>query len=348
MRYTWLFFIPPVVTAIIIFIAWYRYRIHSHDRDLRRVAVIAHTRTIKYLPAYRKAARHYRILLACAAISFLASLLSLTTVTARPTSRQEHKTATENRDVVLCLDVSGSMRFYQEELLSYFKKIVSELRGERIGVTIFDGKPANLIPPTDDYDALIETVDSLSTNYAKIDGNSSLSPVSASTVGLTTSAIGDGVMGCVNSLDLSDKNLRAKSVIIATDNNYGKNSQSLDIGQVARYASQYGVTFYGIYIPAYDALQREEFMNAMQITNGSARDLGDYYDIDYTNGIAVKRKDASTTIEGIIREIMSQETAKMDGAPEIVYTDQPNIALLVSGICFILFMISIWRLRLWL
>ena len=346
MRYTWLFIIPPIAIAIIIFVAWYQYRLHSHDRDLRRVAVIAHTKTIKMLPAYRKAMRRYRLLMACAIVCFLAAVFSLTAVAARPISRQERDTSSENRDVVLCMDVSGSMRYYQKELLSYFKDIVSSLRGQRISVTIFDGKPANLIPLTDDYDALIEIIDSLSSSFSEYRDSTSLVN-SNLVIGSSSSAIGDGVMGCVNSLDLSDSNLRTKSIIIATDNDYGPNSQSIDIMQVARYAEQYGVTFYGIHVPYISAQQKKiEFMEATRITNGSFYSLDDYYDIDYTKGVAESRKDAKQTIRSIIDEIMAQETEKMKGAPEIIYTDQPNIMLYVSGISFALFALIIWRLRL--
>ena len=348
MRYTWMFIIPPIAVAAIIFVAWYRYRMHSHDRDLRRVAVIAHTKTIKMLPAYRKAVLRYRILLACAAISFLASLFTLTAAAARPTDRVKNDdTESENRDVVLCLDISGSMNRYQNEILQYFKNIAGGLKKQRLAVTIFDGRPANLIPLTDDYDALLDIIDMLTIdNDEKSTSMRSSydSPISAySVMGTSSSAIGDGVMGCVNSLDLSADNLRAKSVIIATDNAYGDNTQSVDIGQVARYAERYGVTFYGIYIPSYNARQKNEFINATKITNGMFYDLEDYYDV--INGEAVAKDSEKTTVS-IIREIMAQETAKMKGAPEIIYTDYPNIYLYISGICFVVFAILIWRLRL--
>ena len=342
MKYTWLFFISPTVAAIIIFVAWYRYRIHSHDRDLRRVAVIAHTKTVKMLPAYRRAILRYRILLACAAISFIASLFSLTAVAARPTQRQEHGSASEKRDIVLCLDISGSMYNYQEELIKYFNEVVSSLHKQRIAVTIFDGKPVSLIPLTDDYDALIETLSMLSEDLF----NEYRFFISA-TFSTSSSAIGDGVMGCVNSLDLSTENARAKSVIIATDNAYGISSQSVDIGQVARYAKRYGVTFYGIYVPSSGLKQKNEFANAISITGGAFYDLGDYYtSANIGSKRTVSSKNANKTIESIINEIMAQETAKMEGAPEIIYADRPNIALYTAGICFLLFTITIWRLKL--
>ena len=344
MRYNWLFFIPPIIIAIIIFVTWYRYRLHSHDRDLKRVAVVAHTRTIKMLPAYRAAKRRYRLLLALAVVFFLASVFSFTAVAARPFSRQEHDTSVENRDIVLCLDISGSMWTYQAELLDNFKKIISGLHRQRISVTIFDGKPANLIPLSDDYDAVNEIIQHLSDSLTdKQSQGSIMSSIDFMmlTSGSSTSAIGDGVMGCVNSMDLSDSNPRAKSIIIATDNDYGKESQSIDIGQVARYAERYGITFYGIYLPGGTPVQKNEFIDAVNITGGS------FYDIkDYHSSNSSPKSDDEKTISHMVNQIMSQDTAKVSGAPEIVYTDAPNTMLLISGISFVLFALTIWRLRL--
>jgi len=353
MKYTWMFIIPPIAIAIIIFIAWYRYRIHSHDRDLKRVAVIAHTKTIKMLPAYRRAVTRYRILMACAAVAFLAALFSLTAVAARPTSRDERRSESEKRDIVLCIDVSGSTKPYMDSLLEYFKNIISDkdMREQRFAVTIFDGKPANIIPLTDDYDALNEQIESVSATFgskARITSAYNL-PISHSVLGTSTSAIGDGAMGCINSLDLSENNQRAKSVIIATDNGYDDGTQSVDIGQAARYAKRYGIRFYGLYTGSkYLTDRKNEFINAVIDTNGSFHDLNDSYDIIYDSTYSKQAvaKDSEHTIESIIHEIMDQETAKMEGAPEVVYTDRPEIALYISGACFVLFTVLIWRLKL--
>ena len=341
MRYNWLFFIPPIIIAIIIFVTWYRYRLHSHDRDLKRVAVVAHTRTIKMLPAYRAAKRRYRLLLALAVVFFLASVFSFTAVAARPFSRQEHNTSVENRDIVLCLDISGSMISYQKQLLDNFKEIATGLHRQRISITIFDGKPANLIPLSDDYDAINEIIEQLSASLINREAAFSALDVMMLTSGSSTSAIGDGVMGCVNSMDLSDGNPRAKSIIIATDNSYGKGSQSIDIGQVARYAERYGITFYGIYLPGGTTVQKNEFIDAVNITGGSFYDIKDYYSDNDSS-----KSDDEKIISHMVNQIMSQDTAKVSGAPEIVYTDAPNTMLLLSGISFMLFALTIWRLRL--
>lgn len=325
MKYTWLFIIPPITIAIIIFVAWYRYRLHSHDRDLRRVAVIAHTSTIKKLPAYRKAVKRYRILMIFAVLSFLVSLFSFTATAARPTERIEIDTANINRDVVLCLDVSPSMSSYQTKLLKFFNDVVDGLNGQRIGLTIFDGNPANLIPLTDDYDAIIEITTEMSSNFEDYSAIPSVRKQSSS-------AIGDGVMGCISNLGNLDNTERSKSVIIATDNLPGE-GETVDINQAARYAKRYGITFYGISIGFANGDADKLFENATTITGGSFYNINTYSSEDEVTG-------------NLIEKILEQEAAKAIGAPEVTYSDAPDIWLLVSIASFALFLIFVWRLKL--
>ncbi|MCQ2570967.1 MAG: VWA domain-containing protein [Candidatus Saccharibacteria bacterium] len=324
MRYFWLFFIPPIAIAIVIFAAWYRYRIHSNDRSLKRTAVIAHTKTIKLLPAYRKAMKQYRMLLIFTAAAFLLSVFSITAVAARPITRHEGENGNKNRDIVLCLDVSGSMDSYQKELLEFFAKIAGQLRGQRLGLTIFDGVPANLVPLTDDYDAVSELALDLSKNF---------DAYSSSVMGSRSSAIGDGVMGCISNLDKLD-NERPKSIIVATDN-YAGSGETVDINQAARYAKRYDITLYGISIGSASAYNVEEklFQNAVLLTGGS------FYNV---HNFSLEKN----VTESIVRKILQQEAAKLDGSVEIAYNDSPDIMLIISAVCFAVFLFLIWRLKL--
>ena len=334
MRNTWLFIIPPIVLVAIVAIAWIHYRKHSHERDLKKVAVIAHTRTIKELPAYRQAVKRYKIMIVLAAVSFLVTIFSLTAVAARPVEVTIQNTKNQNRDIILCLDVSGSMDDYRNTLLAFFADIADKLRGQRVGFTIFDGRPANLIPLSDDYDEVIElTRDFMESpsGYIRI--------VRGDTLQLNASAIGDGVMGCVNSLDRFETNNRSQSIIIATDNNYGTsqtaNTQSVDIGQVANYAKRYGITFYGIYMEggAASNYQIEQYKNATVATGGSF----------YT--VTQKTVSDESTTRSILQKVLAQEAAKAEGAPEVIKNDAPMTALIISSISLATFIILAWRLR---
>lgn len=324
MRWTWLFIIPPIIIFALIVVAFCRYFKRSKDRNMKKVAVLAHTRTVKMLPAYRRAILRYRILLALAAVSFLASIFSFTAVAARPISSELRASERKNRDIILCLDTSWSMSTYQKNILKYFKEMSSFLKGERIGITIFDGVVANIVPLSDDYDAVIDAIDILFSNFQQYGS-------AVSKDGLV-SRIGDGVVGCVNSFDKLEDSERSKSIILATDNQ-SSNEETIDISQAARYAMRYGVTIYGIAPHYRESIDETRFMNAVSKTGGT------FHTIDNTSL-------NEETAKEIVQKIFAQENAKFIGAPEIIYIDQPIVYLFISCISFATFIIAIWRLRL--
>lgn len=338
MKNTWLFIISFVAFGVVIFLAWFRYKAHSHERSLKNVAVIAHTHTIKMLPEYRAAKRRYYALLALAGVSFIATLISFTCVAARPIGSQTRNSVSESRDIILCLDVSGSMSFYQEELLTDFANITKEMHGERIGVTIFDGKPANLIPLSDDYVAVEDLIDDLKTNF---------DDYGYTVMGGASSMIGDGVMGCINSFPNLSEEGRSKTIIVATDNYASSatvNGQApIGIMQAAQYGMRYDITMYGIstattysYSTAKNILgsSEETFMKAITNTGGT------FYNVN--NYIGGNRSFTSD----IVQKILEQEAAKLTGAPEIIYSDTPEVMSIISLASFTLFAFLIWRLRL--
>ena len=193
------------------------------------------------------------------------------------------------------------------------------------------------MPLSDDYDAIVETIHDLSENFASSTYSGSYSDAVR---GSSSSAVGDGVMGCVNSLDKLGEDERSQSIIIATDNEYatsdGGSAQTVDINQVARYAKRYGISFYGIYTSEYVHVSvANEFENATKITGGSFYKISDY----------LNSSDGGVT-NSIVGKIIAQEGAKTAGAPEIIYTDRPDIAIYVSIVSFALFIALIWRLRL--
>jgi hypothetical protein len=48
----------------------------------------------------------------------------------------------------------------------------------------------------------------------------------------------------------------------------------------------------------------------------------------------------------IVQKILEQEAAKLTGAPEIIYSDTPEVMSIISLASFTLFAFLIWRLRL--
>jgi Ca-activated chloride channel homolog len=125
---------------------------------------------------------------------------------ARPQKRNDqHQTEGEGIDIVLCMDVSGSMgsRDIQPTRLEVAKEVAVEfVRSrpvDRIGLVIFSGESFTQCPITTDKNTLITQIESLESRRYLIDGT----------------VIGEGLATAVDRL--SKSNARSKVIILLTD-----------------------------------------------------------------------------------------------------------------------------------
>lgn len=337
MRYSWLFALPLVIVIAIAVATFLRFR----KRQLRKPkhdnpSLIAHSKIIRELPEYKTAKKHYNMLLCLAAILFAVSMSSITVVTSRPVAIEETHSDQKNRDIMLCLDVSGSMSNNMNELLEYYQKLVERMQGERFGVTVFDGVYATLSPLSDDYVAVSDVLEDLRTNF--IEYRSALWGAVVNKQH-SSSEIGPGLVGCVEAFDRLGEAERSRSIILATDNHANK-AQEVSIKQAAAYARSYDITVYGLNTSETEsgtdsASQIEtpagkEFREAVLMTGGS------YYLFAGTKYSA----------EEIAKQISEQEAAIFEGAGQVVRRDVPQIPAIIAVISLALFIFVIWRLKL--
>lgn len=143
-----------------------------------------------------------------------------------------------SRDVVLCLDVSGSMAEVDTDVLETYQQIAARLDGERIGFVMFDGNAVTGFPLTDDYPyvrtSLQQAADQI--NQGQVAGTL------AARAG--SSLIGDGLASCVQHFDRPEED-RSRTIVLATDNLLSGDSiyslpQATDLARAA------GVMVYGI------------------------------------------------------------------------------------------------------
>ena len=325
MRYFWMLFLTPLAIGIITTIFVYKQKTSKKTRNISKMAVIAHTKVIKELPAYKAAERRYRLLLALAAICLITALFSSTVLASRPLKGELGKSRTNSRDVILCMDISGSLENYQKAILGYYKSIIKQLKGERIGITVFDGRPANLVPLSDDYDTLYDIIDDIESSNLK-------EYLTTLNSGGLTSQVGSGLVGCINSFDNLTGSDRPQSIILSTDNH--SSNTDINIIQAANYAKSYGIKVYGV-LAGEDISEGEaaSFNQAVAITGGIYKTLSREGDLD------LSAKD-------VVDEITKQEAAIYEGASEYTYSDAPEIWLFISAASTIAFLIVIWRLRL--
>ena len=325
MRYFWMLFLTPLAIGIIATVFIYIQKTRKKSRDISKMAVIAHTKVIKELPAYKAAERHYHILLALAIVCLITALFSTTVLASRPLKGELGKSRNKSRDIILCMDVSGSLESYQKAILGYYKSIIKQLEGERIGITVFDGRPANIIPLSDDYDTLYDMIDDLEKSNLK-------DYIATLNAGGLTSQIGTGLIGCVNSFDNLTSDNRPQSIILSTDNI--STNTDVNLLQAANYAKSYGVRVYGILV------NEESHESAVASFHSSIAATGGIYDeLKRSNGLDGEAK-------RIVEAINTQEKEIHEGASEYTYSDSPEIWMFIAAASAIAFLIVVWRLRL--
>ena len=326
MRHTWILFIFLAAILAIIVAAVLKYRSKKQHKKKDNVVLLSHTRKIKKLPAYAAAKRRYRILLVSSAIFFALAMSSIGVLAARPVSVATAEQNYESRDIMLCIDISGSMSYYLSEVLNYYKDTVSSLKGQRIGITLFATSSALFAPLTNDYDVLTEFITDFQASFSRL-------YLAYQDIVGGGSNIGDGVINCISNLgdlkDIDDES-HSRAVIIATDNI--QNGGIADITQAANFAKSRNVTLYGIDI-SYDSdtgARSGQYRRAMAMTGGA------YYPL------ALNKSSARSAVE----QIMKLEAAKHEGAKQFIQYDSPEVAAIVALISIAALGILIWRLQL--
>jgi Mg-chelatase subunit ChlD len=286
--------------------------LHGSRRSRRPVA---NTETLTRLPAFRAALRAHRVrttvLAGAAALLAAASLLGA----ARPVDTTVERPESRSRDIVLCLDVSGSMATYDAELVRTFRRLVRDFEGERIGMVIFNGSAATVFPLTDDYDYINEELDTA--EQALAGGTSQDSFFAGTFNGWGTSLIGDGLATCVTSFDRAETQ-RARSVVLATDNEVA-GRPLVDLADAGELARAKGVRVYGL-SPEPDGSSRES-LELRDVVEGTG---GRYYSMSDREAIA-----------GIVQSVQAQEATVIASAARSLRTDDPALPVGAAAVALV-------------
>lgn len=166
-------------------------------RRARGVLRVAHTSRLRALPSYRRAVRRRRAGLLLTAVVTVGTIALSGHLATRPTLVETRQSQLDNRDIVLCLDVSSSMNDENLAIIQSFRRIATRLQGERIALVAFDGQPLVLFPLTDDYDVVRATLERAEASMSDLRGQGIPDVVAgARNFTLGQSFVGDGLMGC--------------------------------------------------------------------------------------------------------------------------------------------------------
>ena len=295
------------------------------EQDARSGAPVSRAERMRSLPSFRTALHRRMALLAgIVGLGTVAVLLG-GTVAARPMTSQTVQPVNNSRDIVLCLDVSGSMLDVDREVIDVFDDLLDGFQGERIGLTIFNSSPVQVFPLTDDYRFIREQLSSVRDSF---DYNSSTPEHWIGTLnGPGASLIGDGLTACTMRFDHLDDD-RSRSVILATDNEVN-GSQILELDEAAGYAASQKVRVYTI-DPTSDpnAATSSELADAATSTGGQAYGLRD-----------------QQTVGGIITEVQKQQATALRGQAQVIWSDAPELWIALLVIPLLAFILLLWRVR---
>lgn len=224
----WVMFIGVPVIAVLCALSFKKK--HQYEQGKR----VANTCLVEETTYFKKLYREYKILRGLALGMLLVSIALGFVMLARPAKVDTVSPEIHNRDIFLCMDISTSVDDLNLEMCDQLKQVVEELNGERFGITIFNGQSVLLVPLTNDYQYVLDTLDTMkkSFDYSIEMSNPSFDYLTedfdwasynfkyeGTLAEEGSSFIGDGLASTLyNFPDLENNNERSRMIIFTTDN----------------------------------------------------------------------------------------------------------------------------------
>ncbi len=293
---------------------------------------VANADFVESNPFYKKLMVQYKIFGSVAIFSLLLSTWASLGMMSRPVEIEVVTEEIRNRDIFICMDISGSVDETNLELVDHLKTVVSELDGERFGITIFNARAVLLIPLTTDYEYIMEMLDQLEDSFEEslvLTKYSEGEPLSSKEYEILlnfdmekyyfkyggtlleegSSYIGDGLATCLyNFADLEENPDRARIIIMTTDNEL-LGDPLLTIEEAADLCTKHDVKVFGV---APDHIANENQFKTAILSTG-----GEYY-----------RTSDENAYEKLVNDIKATDATITEKTETLVY-DQPEVLFMV-------------------
>lgn len=289
-------------------------------------APIARAERLRTLGSFRQAVRRRALTLAGLLALASVTVLLAGVVAARPMSSQTIQPVNTSRDIMLCLDVSGSMTDVDVEVLTVFDELLDDFEGERIGLVIFNSSAVQIFPLTDDYDFVREHLQRISESFEYVQD------IPEHWVGTLNgpgaSLIGDGLASCAMGFD-HEGDERSRSIILATDNEVN-GASIVTLEEAAAYAASKAIRVFALNpVEGKDTAPSEELIAAAEATGGAAFGLRE-----------------TTTVADIVTQVQEEEATELRGQAQVVWSDDPNLWIVLLVLPVLGLIVVLWRVRL--
>jgi Ca-activated chloride channel homolog len=320
-RNPWVGLLVLAAVGIVAGVLWWRWR-NPRDVPWQGAAPIANVGHARASNVFGRMRQRYRILIGAELTVLSVAGIAAAVLAMQPLSEQSRDRSTLNRDVMLCLDVSGSMKELDESILRQFIDIAAGLPGDRIGLTIWNGASITVFPLTDDTEYVAATLE-----FSVDQLNRGARSFVMGTEEGGSSLIGDGLASCLLRFDRLDED-RARSIVFATDNALA-GDPIVSLHTAASMARARDIRVYAVapanYITPSDAAELEA---AVTVTGG-----------------VYLTTDDDRVVDHVITRIVEGEATHLEQPPEIVHDDRPTTWASITLAAVGLLGLIAWMLR---
>ncbi|MFT0847711.1 VWA domain-containing protein [Actinomycetaceae bacterium L2_0104] len=327
----------PAAVGLALAIGWYAWRRWRQSRPVIRVA---HTARVREARRFRSRLSRYRGATLALTFALAAVVLSAATIAGRPSDRLDVNDKMATRDIVLCLDVSGSVIDFDSQVLDTFSDLVKGFQGERVSLIIFNSSARTVFPLSDDYtmigEQLREASEALEVSGVginvwpkNVDEFRRLTTGTEADILNGSSLVGDGLVSCTQAFDLEDDE-RSRTLILATDNEI-LGDQLFTLPEAASLVEERDIKLYGLFIDSVLAYEPDE--------EGMRQAVED------AEGTFFYASDAEAA-KTIVEDVQQQDAKELGATPRLVIFDRPGLWPVVSLAGVGIIVIVGWRFRL--
>lgn len=293
---------------------------------------VAHSNRLINLPEYVAALKKYRLLINGTVGLLSVSLLSAIILTARPATVSVITPVQQNRDIMLCLDASGSVLREDTTLIDRFSSIVNGFSGQRFGLTLFNSSAVTVIPLNDDYQLTSKQLKIAAQAFKAQKGDNFTQLTNGTLAGFSsgTSLVSDGLTSCVDSMGTNSGH-RPQSIILATDNEVN-GTPIVDTLQAVALAKQHNIRIFAIDPGVSDSSLAGDHAQLKVITKETG---GAYYSLSNLDNV-----------NSVISDISAQQSGNFVGLPQYATNDDPQPFLYGATLLTIITLGLLWRLEL--
>lgn len=347
-QWPWAILIAVVVAAIIAFAAgaWLNHR-------LNRTTTVVDTYHLEddtngeHVSAMM---RMWRTLNRIAAVLVALALVVALIMMGRPSTVDRATERSSSRDIVLCLDVSGSTLPYDHQVIDTYLQLVQHFEGERIGLSIFNSTSRTVFPLTDDYSLVTKQLTEASNLLKGVETQDDIDKLTdrqyqdvsdwldgTQNRNDATSLIGDGLVSCATMLpgftySSAQRNGedRDASIVLATDN-VVSGQENYTLQQALALTTQAGITVDGLYSGPKSS-EGDEAARSMK------------KEIEAARGMFLMQSDGSS-VDQLVREIDRRQVSTVEQHSRASVVDAPGWFTLALAILVAAWLIMAWRLK---